>query len=439
MELVAKGETSGKTNLINSAIQCVSKFIDRYDGKKALKPEIRISPQFQNIQPMNITVFNKQDQIRKAVIVSYFQTIGFLRQKISEAFGYQMSEFYMQIRNMTIDPEEDDDRYLRDLGQFSQVLVIRNPAYSSENHPKNIISNNQVYFEKLFSILSLKQQGSLIEQTWDLLTKLPVNAKLQEELKELSLVANDPSGWSQILDSSSTFKLLYSLKIVNSLNQNAKQNDPATIYWRALFVKLGGFKHLLNTFLNLNIQQIETNLTLKCIELLITILFEFANLEKSIMVEITNQKQPFIRKCIQLFDLIGDYSVQQEKQRGESYEDINKRYQQTKLRKNKYKSYMMGNKMADKKNQQNQEDEEDNENQDSHTMQALIKSFQDESQLIKNLFIILYSCVINNDPGAIVLIPQYENIREMLFKTILRSENFYIRNEMGKKIKEMIM
>lgn len=49
----------------------------------------------------------------------------------------------MSIRTSLIDPEEDDDRYIKDVGmQINQAIIQRNPNYSAENHPKNIISKN---------------------------------------------------------------------------------------------------------------------------------------------------------------------------------------------------------------------------------------------------------------------------------------------------------
>ena len=66
-----------------------------------------------------------------------------------------------------------------------------------------------------------------------------------------------------------------------------------------------------------------------------------------------------ILKCINLIDLIADFSIEQEKKRGESVEDIQKRIFQTKQKKSKYKSYMSGNKGQDKQ-QQEEDDDADN-------------------------------------------------------------------------------
>jgi hypothetical protein len=45
--------------------------------------------------------------------------------------------------------------------------------------------------------------------------------------------------------------------------------------WRYKFVSMGGFMHLLKTFIHLDLKAIDTNLTMKCIEHLILILYDF--------------------------------------------------------------------------------------------------------------------------------------------------------------------
>mmetsp|Transcript_49151 Transcript_49151/g.36204 ORF Transcript_49151/g.36204 Transcript_49151/m.36204 type:complete len:106 (+) Transcript_49151:1059-1376(+) len=101
--------------------------------------------------------------------------------------------------------------------------------------------------------------------------KLPINAKLQDEITTLASVAVDRSAWSSLLDPTSIFKLFYSLRIVMF-----KGTDQSALQWRAAFSQLGGFNHLLKTFLDLNLAKIETNLTIKCIELLINMLYDFS-------------------------------------------------------------------------------------------------------------------------------------------------------------------
>jgi hypothetical protein len=102
----------------------------------------------------------------------------------------------------------------------------------------------------------------------------------------------------------------------------------------------------MRTFLNLNVSSIETNLSLKCIQLLIVTLHEVMSADKdkdinnNNMQMLLDKKDSVVDKCINLVDLIGDYVISLEKQRGESFEDIQKRLTLNKIKKNKYKSYM---------------------------------------------------------------------------------------------------
>ena len=89
----------------------------------------------------------------------------------------QINEFMMNIKNSFVDPDEDDDKYIKEIGMIQNVIIFKNNHYNPQNHPKYLISNNQVNYDKLFYLLS-KDKPLLIEPTWDLLSKLPVNAKL---------------------------------------------------------------------------------------------------------------------------------------------------------------------------------------------------------------------------------------------------------------------
>ena len=92
-------------------------------------------------------------------------------------------------------------------------------------------------------------------------------------------------------------------------------------------------------------------MTLKCIELLLVTLHEvmMADREKEKEQHFQNiqllldKKDQVILTCIRMVDLISEYCINQEKKRGESYEEINKRILLNKLKKNKYKSYMVQN------------------------------------------------------------------------------------------------
>ena len=80
--------------------------------------------------------------------------MGYVRQKIAEAFEMQINEFTMQIKSSYVDPDEDDDRYLKDLGLIQTIYIQKNPMYNLDNHPKYLISREQANYDKLFYLLS---------------------------------------------------------------------------------------------------------------------------------------------------------------------------------------------------------------------------------------------------------------------------------------------
>jgi hypothetical protein len=89
---------------------------------------------------------------------------------------------------------------------------------------------------------------------------------------------------------------------------------------------MGGFTHLLNTFVNLDVKKIDTFLTLKCIDILITTIMEFILIEKRNMEEIGKFKEDLFLKCFHWLELISDYSLQSEKKRnGDSMEELQRK------------------------------------------------------------------------------------------------------------------
>lgn len=59
-----KNLDSEDDTLVSNTIQLLSRFLDRYEGKKTLKPEFKQS-HFTNLQPLNITVLNRNDNQRR--------------------------------------------------------------------------------------------------------------------------------------------------------------------------------------------------------------------------------------------------------------------------------------------------------------------------------------------------------------------------------------
>ena len=60
------------------------------------------------------------------ISISYFQTIGYLRAKIAEQLVMQINQFDMIIKTQYVDPDENDDKYIKDVTPFNIVLIQKN-------------------------------------------------------------------------------------------------------------------------------------------------------------------------------------------------------------------------------------------------------------------------------------------------------------------------
>ena len=118
---------------------------------------------------MQMLVILRPDMVKKNINFTYQQTIGHMRLKIAEAFGFQVNEFNMGIKNNLVDPDEEDDKLLREYGIIQSIVIIKNPAYNPDMHPKKMISQKQENYDKLFSLLTKDSKSHLVEAAWDLL------------------------------------------------------------------------------------------------------------------------------------------------------------------------------------------------------------------------------------------------------------------------------
>lgn len=93
----------------SSAINLLSMFLDKYEGKRInVKPE---DPRLAHLRPFRIVVNNVLDpeNIEKTeVFMSFFHTLGHLRETVANKLGVQVNEFHMILQKQIIDPELND-------------------------------------------------------------------------------------------------------------------------------------------------------------------------------------------------------------------------------------------------------------------------------------------------------------------------------------------
>lgn len=101
--------------------------------------------QFSHVQPLTVSVLCGRDggQPQEARMqVSQFETLGAVRERCAGLFGLELNEFHLKLKNGLVDPDEDDERYVKDHGMSPQILLLPNAAYDKRGHPKYLIAAN---------------------------------------------------------------------------------------------------------------------------------------------------------------------------------------------------------------------------------------------------------------------------------------------------------
>ena len=83
----------------------------------------------------------------------------------------------------------------------------------------------------------------------------------------------------------------------------------------------------------MGIDDIDSKLTLRCIENLLGSLLEFVQINNNLQEEIISKRQDVVLSCLRYIHMIGQYTLVIEKQRGDSFEDIEAKKLQKKLAK----------------------------------------------------------------------------------------------------------
>jgi len=133
--------------------------------------------------------------------------------------------------------------------------------------PRYIISTNDTYFQEIFSLLDLG--GKIATSAWKLINRLPTSPQIFADIISLKGVRDsETKNWNNILDSVSTYKLLYALHVMEYLMEEesseiSKEDESEGSFalvdkdktliefrknWRADFIVYGGFDHLFKIF-----------------------------------------------------------------------------------------------------------------------------------------------------------------------------------------------
>ena len=204
------------------------------------------------------------------------------------------------------------------------MTIKLNENYKPEDHPKLYLSQKAENFEAIFTLLKIAPVHQL-DQIYSLFKKLPVNPSLKSKFLTLDSVKSAESpeqkqlAWNELLDPSCFYHLLFCLSIVNS----TIQKDPA---YSHLFIEAGGLKQLLQCILHLNIQVIDSMLKLKCLKDLTALTLSLLAIDSSVIQQVDSQA--FLKRVLCLAELLCDFSIRQETQRGYTYEHLQNKIKQ---------------------------------------------------------------------------------------------------------------
>ena len=111
--------------------------------------------------------------------------------------------------------------------------------------------NQQIYLDQLFSLLELDSETA--QMSWGVLMMIPTNGKYLQDIKTFG------ANWKVLLDSGSSFKLLYMLQIIDRFIQLEDTDDQLMSsgdrdQWRNKFFSTGGVSRLTDILLHNDIK-----------------------------------------------------------------------------------------------------------------------------------------------------------------------------------------
>ena len=307
----------------------------------------------------------------KAVNIPYNQNIAYLRKMIADAYYISVNEFSLYV-NQKLVSMEDNETLIKEIG-FGHVFVIKkNQISNTEHHPKQLLVGNQEFFNLMFELLSHDEDFD-VENIWKLLMKLP-----QDEMPAAKRIENlelkDENSWEELIDGSSLHKLLYSLQIVNRLLQI--ESD-----WQNSFLVMRGFHHLFHVFIKIDPSKVNSHLAFKSVDLLWKIICDSMEKHPDLMNYFKESSLIAIEKLLRLIHQVTSMSIVELKKRGESYDDLYYKNNQSKQKNFRLLSYY------DDKGKNESEDEQ---NQYTRQIQALNAKFDQVGKFVNLSFKLLF-------------------------------------------------
>lgn len=145
-------------------------------------------------------------------------------------------------------------------------FIVLNQGEDESTFPTKILLKEE-HFNKMLSMLDVSD--SVAQKTWSLLLHLPTNENMLVSVKAMLENDNAQLNWNEIIPSTSVYKLLYSLQIIDLHMKQAKNKETDLSVWISRFIQRGGMDHLLSIILSEKISFTKTPLHKECLAVIL--------------------------------------------------------------------------------------------------------------------------------------------------------------------------
>ncbi|KAF2075266.1 hypothetical protein CYY_003442 [Polysphondylium violaceum] len=253
--------------LVTRCLSLIKRFLEDFGP--------RISDSFKrHYSPQILVHFSSQKHPRFSLEIKSNETIGNLKYLVSHKVGIASPHCicFSHQGKIMLEDHETLELFRVSNGDTISFQEISEPRHSEPMHCIHI-DFDQNNFELLFSLLNY--DSKIAQDVWELLMLLPVNQHILHDITHLSTTttivdiddvdngnnnnnsnnnSNSAVNWNNILDPSSSYKLLYSLQIIESMiSPNSNPTNPSSSVtsanWKQKFINSGGANHLINGIL----------------------------------------------------------------------------------------------------------------------------------------------------------------------------------------------
>jgi len=185
---------------------------------------------------------------------------------------------------------------------------------------------------------------------------------------------------------------------------------------------MGGYQHLFKVLLKIDPVKVNSNLAFRSINFLFILLNESMEKNQELLAEFREYSLIAIDRIIRVIHEVVNVSLEEEKKRGISYDELYYKNREYELSNARLLSYY------EKSKSENDQDEQNPYYRKIHELNEKFESFR---KFIILCFRLFYNFEVYNKEECIARIADYQELPDLLIKSLYKTDNFYIRDQMG--------